>query len=698
VSADGLGNQPIADIAQPRPQDIGFLQYTSGSTGDPKGVVLTHANLMANVRADGAGLAVTPDDVFVSWLPLYHDMGLIGAWFGSLYHGIPLVLMSPLAFMSRPQRWLRAIHRFGGTLSAAPNFAYELCVRRVRDSELASLDLSRWRLSLNGAEAISPATLNAFSEKFAVCGLSPTTVLPVYGLAECAVGLAFSPLGREPLFDRIDREHLLKDGSARPASADTKDALTLVACGGALPGHQIRIVDTGGREAPERQQGRLQFCGPSATIGYYRAPQATAQLIQDGWHETGDLAYVAAGELYITGRSKDVIIRAGRNIHPVELEDAVSTLEGVRGGRVAAFGVPDERGGTERVVVVAETRLRDEERREMLRRDVNNLGIALIGGPVDEVVLAAPGTILRTSSGKVRRLACRDRYVDGQIGAKPLPAWVALGRLALAGVFPQCRRVTRVGLAWLWAVFAWFSLALASVVTFATIMAPMRLDTRWRFAHCVARGLVRWLGIELEVEDQRGEVCTQRRVFACNHQSYLDGFIIMASFREPVRFLAKAELVDVAPVRIMLERLGTRFVRRLDPAAAVADLVDVMAESEDVPPLFVFPEGTFKRMPGVLPFRLGAFVAAQDAGADVIPVAIRGTRSMLRSGSWFPRRGKARVVIGKPIPAGPLLEGEAASDWQRAVALRDTTRSFILGYCDEPDLAHESNRVKSQGR
>ncbi|CAN0469264.1 unnamed protein product, partial [Phaeothamnion confervicola] len=205
--------------AAPDADTTAFLQYTSGSTGDPKGVVLSHANLLANIRADGQGLAVTPQDVFVSWLPLYHDMGLIGAWLGSLYHGVPLVLMSPLSFLARPQRWLWAIHRHRGTLSAAPNFAYELCVSRIADQDLEGLDLSSWRLALNGAEAISAQTMDAFCTRYARHGFRREAMLPVYGLAECTVGLAFTPLARGARIDLIDRKLLAREG--RAASAGT---------------------------------------------------------------------------------------------------------------------------------------------------------------------------------------------------------------------------------------------------------------------------------------------------------------------------------------------------------------------------------------------------------------------------------------------------------------------------------------------
>ena len=298
---------------------IAFIQYTSGSTGNPKGVALTHANLLANIRAMARAVEATPDDVFVSWLPLYHDMGLIGAWLGPLYVGFPLVSMSPLAFLSKPLRWLQAIHHWRGTLSAGPNFAYELCLKRIDDAALAGLDLSSWRLAFNGAEAVSPDTVRRFAERFAVCRLRPEAVTPVYGLAEACVGLLFPPLGRVARTDAIQRAPFEREQRAVPAEADDAGALRFVACGRPLPGHAIRIVDESGLEAGERVEGRLEFKGPSATRGYFRNPEQTAKLFHDDWLDSGDRAYVADGDVYITGRVKDIVIRGGRNLYPPEI-------------------------------------------------------------------------------------------------------------------------------------------------------------------------------------------------------------------------------------------------------------------------------------------------------------------------------------------------------------------------------------------
>src|SRR5258707_1181325 len=262
--------------------DLALLQYTSGSTGNPKGVMLTHANLLANIRAIGEAVQLGRDDVGVSWLPLYHDMGLIGAWLSLLYFGIPLVVMSPLAFLTRPERWLQAFHKHRGTITAAPNFAYELCVRKIADKDIKGVDLSSWRAALNGGEPVNPETLERFAQRFESYGFRREAQLPVYGLAEAALGVTIPPLNRGPLIDRVERETFASQGRAMPAAREDETAIAFVSSGNALPRHEVSIVDEIGNEVPDRTEGFLWFRGPSATAGYYRNPKATEALLPRG--------------------------------------------------------------------------------------------------------------------------------------------------------------------------------------------------------------------------------------------------------------------------------------------------------------------------------------------------------------------------------------------------------------------------------
>ena len=356
-------------------------------------------------------------DVFVSWLPLYHDMGLIGAWLGCLHYAAPLYAMSPLSFLVRPESWLWAIHRFRATFSASPNFGFELCLNKIADADLEGLDLSSLRMVANGAEPVSVQTLRRFIERFGRYGFPAQAMAPVYGLAESSVGLAFPPLGRPPVIDRVDRERLSTHGVAEPAKPDDPRPLEIVACGQPLPGHEIRIVDEAGYELGERREGRLEFRGPSTTRGYFRNETKTRELFHDGWLDSGDRAYMAGGDVYITGRIKDIIIRAGRHLYPQEIEEAVAEIPGIRKGGVAVFGVTDRASGTERVVVLAETRETDPAARAALQARAHEVTTDIAGTPPDEIVLAPPRTVPKTSSGKIRRSAAKELYESGRIGA-----------------------------------------------------------------------------------------------------------------------------------------------------------------------------------------------------------------------------------------------------------------------------------------
>ncbi|MES9880342.1 MAG: AMP-binding protein, partial [Sedimenticola sp.] len=435
--------EALPDVVAIKTDDIAFLQYTSGSTGQPKGVMLSHKNLLANIRAMGEATGANSSDLFISWLPLYHDMGLIGAWLGSLYYAMPLVLMSPLRFLARPSRWLWAIHHHRGTLSAAPNFAYELCLGKVSESDIEGLDLSSWRLAFNGAEPVSPRTLGRFCDRFAPYGLRPEALSPVYGLAEAAVGLAFPPAGRGPLIDRIQKEWFLVNGEALRVADDATRTLQLVACGRPLPGYQIRVVDEAGREQPERHKGRIQFQGPSATRGYYRNPEESRKLFDGDWLETGDLGYIAAGDLYLASRSKEIIIRAGRNLYPYETEEAVGDIPCIRKGCVALFGAADPTTGTERLILMAETRERDEDVLRRLREQARGVALDKLDIAPDELLLVPPHSVLKTSSGKIRRGAIRALYEEGQLGQVASVVGVQFFRLAVAACIPSLRRLKR---------------------------------------------------------------------------------------------------------------------------------------------------------------------------------------------------------------------------------------------------------------
>lgn len=665
--------------------DLAFLQYTSGTTGAPKGVMLSHANLLANIRAMGPAVGADASDRFVSWLPLYHDMGLIGACLATLYYGVEVILMSPLQFMARPERWLWAIHDFGGTISAGPNFAYDLCAGRVRDEALEGLDLSNWRLAFNGAEPVSADTLERFTARFAPFGFRAEAMMPVYGLAESSVGLAFPPPGRGARIDTVDRATLERDGQAIPAAADTTGVLRFVACGSALRGHELRIVDTAGSPVPERQEGRVQFRGPSCTAGYHANPEATTELFStDGWLEAGDRGYLANGEIHLTGRIKDIIIRAGRNLYPQDIEAAVAAVEGIRKNNVAAFATTATRegaraspGSPERLVVMAETRVTDTAARSRLADTCARAAADVIEGGADEIVLVGPRTISKTSSGKIRRGDCRTMYEQGITG-RARGTTRQIVRLLLATAGAALGRAPGATLRTTYGIWCWIAAIVFGVPAAMITMVTPGIRLRSTVARTLARALIALAGVRLRVH---GRVALSTPgVIVANHASFADGLFLRAALPGPLVFVAKRELARHAPLRWLLERVGAEFVERVDLRRGLDDLTRIEARAQRGETVVAFAEGMLADGAGLRDFRMGPFVVAARAGLPVIPVALRGTRRLLRASAWLPTPGAVEIFTGDPLqPSG--------REWNDALALRQQTRTFIAAHCGEPDLA-----------
>jgi len=670
-----------------RSSDLACLQYTSGSTGDPKGVMLTHANLLANIRAIGEAVDVRPDDVGVSWLPLYHDMGLIGTWLMPLYFGLPVAVISPLAFLARPERWLWAVHHHRATLGAAPNFAYELCVRKIADDDIKGLDLSSWRAALNGAEPVNPETLERFVARFAAYGFRREAMMPVYGLAEATLAVTVPPMGRGPLVERVERATFEREGRAMPARPNDKSALTFVSGGRPVSGYEVRIVHPETRaELPEGVEGNLWFRGSAASQGYYRNPEATAAIRpQDDWVDSGDRAYLKDGEVYITGRVKDIIIKVGRNLYPHEIEELAGRVHGVRTGCVVAFGVRDAALGSERLVVVAETRAEEAEARSHIAAQINESIADQLDLPPDVVEFVPPHSIPKTSSGKLRREATKELYLSGRLAGvsrKP-PAWLQAARLAAVGGIETARRGLRRALEIAYGLWAGVAFLIFILPTWTLVKLVRDQLLAARITKVGTRIYFRLLGCPITI---RGEEHIRGKgpfVFVSNHASNFDVVLYLATLPPPYHFVSKLEVVSWPFIGTFIVKLGHFYFRREDPAARLQQQEKIEAALRAGRSVLIFPEATFVARDGVRRFQLGAFKAAVVTGTPVCPIAIRGLRQILRDETILPRPGRITITFCPPLTPDTA---SGATAWKEIVRLRDASREAIAAHCGEPLL------------
>jgi acyl-CoA synthetase (AMP-forming)/AMP-acid ligase II len=422
------------ELVRPDPSDLALVQFSSGTTVEPKAVVLSHRALVAQTEILN-GFWQDTDELrhsCVSWLPLYHDMGLIGCVFPALSRDATLTLIGPELFVARPALWLRALSRWRGTISPAPNFAYNLCLTRISDAEMAGVDLSGWRTALNGAEAVSPTVLRAFCERFGRWGFRPEALTPVYGLSEAALAVTFSDLSRPFRTVRVDREELARKGLVLEA----EDGREIVSVGRPVPGFRLEIRDEAGRALPPGRVGRVWIQGPSLMEGYLGAPEATARVLRDGWLDTGDLGFLRGGELYLTGRAKDVVLLRGRNHAPEEIERAVDGLPGARTGcAVAASWLPEDAEGEKLALFVESARQASSAEIEALPDACREAVLGATGLAVDEVVVLEPGTLPRTSSGKLRRQEALRLWLAGELQPpEPITPLRLAGAVARSGL------------------------------------------------------------------------------------------------------------------------------------------------------------------------------------------------------------------------------------------------------------------------
>jgi acyl-CoA synthetase (AMP-forming)/AMP-acid ligase II len=400
-----------------QPEDIVLLQHSSGTTGLQKGVALSHQAVFNQIESYAKALRLDGGDVVVSWLPLYHDMGLIAGFLLPIMEGIPLALMSPFDWVRAPARLLQAVSKYRGTLSWLPNFAYNFCAQKIRDRDLQGVDLTSWRAVSNCSEPMRHASHQMFAQRFAAYGLRPEALATCYAMAENVFAVTQGGIDSPATVDVISQRGLLDERLARPPQED-EPSIAMLSCGKPISGTQVKIVDDQHHEMPDRHLGEIALRSNCMLSEYYRRPDATAQAFHEGWYLTGDLGYLAAGEVYVTGRKKDVLIVGGKNVYPQDLEMLANEVPGVHPGRVVAFGVFNEEIGTEEVALIAEmeeTGLPEAEQAALAQRLEDELRQRVTQGSaitLRYVKVVERGWLLKTSSGKIARGANREKYLQ----------------------------------------------------------------------------------------------------------------------------------------------------------------------------------------------------------------------------------------------------------------------------------------------
>lgn len=580
----------------PGPVDTALLQLTSGSTGEPKAIPLTHANVLANLRAIGRRLNVNERDAVVSWFPLASDAGLVGCWLFSLYHGVPLTLLSPKEFIERPETWLWGIHDSRGTLSAAPNFAYELCARRVPLAAVDGIDLSCWRYAANAGEPVLPETVERFIRRFSAVGFRREAMAPAFGLAEATVALSLPEPGLGP---RLSQSGFYKLG--RP-----------------LDGMEVRSSD-----------GRIQFRGPC---------QSAATRGEDGWTDSGDLGHVEDGEIVFTSRSKDVLIRRGRTLSPHVIEEAAAQAVGVRPVGALAAGIPDASTGTERLLVAVESLAETPYDRNRVAENVRRAVEAAIGEPPDEVLVIAKGTLPRTLNAKLRRREAAARYLAGTLGEGPrtpeietLALWrrnfagmagIALNRAARAAV-----QRTRFGVA-------------RTVARFGGAVIGLTGKRSWTSAF--ARLALKYAGRDPRFE---GSLPAGPCLIVANRCGHPDPVALAAALARPVTFAGPESLHGVLP--------ASRILMRHSVAKTPEAMREALQRGEV---LVLFPDSPIGASAERSRFHLHAFRAAHAAGAPIVPVAMDEFRLRTTARAGQPIAPDADVIALRDRIRGAIAE------------------------------------------
>lgn len=673
-----LDNRKMVSPINVNPEIPALIQYVPDTKSFPKGVLLSHQNLLANTRAVGKAIEINHQDIIVSWLPFFHVMGLVSVWLGSFYHGIPLILMSPLSFLNRPERWLWAIHYSNGTISGGPNFAYELCAQNIEPARIEGLDLSSWRLAINGGEMIHPDTIERFSKKFIPYGFKRENFASAYGLAESSACVAISSLGQEPRIDKVERNIFEYEKRAIHVKDSSEEfCIRLVTCGKPIPQHKVRVVDDFGYELPDRYVGNLQFNGPSSMCGYYRDLEATKKIYHNDWWDTGDLAYLDQGEIFIAGRKKEIIIKAGRNLSPGGIEELVSQVPGIRGGCVVAFGVESTLEGTEEIILIAETQQKRPSKPDQIIQNIRNQVSTTQYMVPDKIILVPPHTLPKTSMGKIHREACKIAYLDDQL--KQPSGVIQLAKIRTKSFLAKLHYYLIKTAQLIYSIYALFVLVITIGPGYLSLwILPRKLSAT--ILHYCTRNFFRFIFCPIQIINKQNLYKYKRIIFLPNHTSYFDVFVLTAVLPPNTRFVAKKEVTQTPFIRTVIRKLKHILLdRKHYPEGITKATKEIEQALNEQNPVVIFPEGTFTYAAGLRPFKFGSFKIAVDKNVPVLPIASQGIRKILREGQRLLKPGSIKITVGEPLfPQG--------NDWEEIIRLRAETREQILIHCGEPSL------------
>ncbi len=540
-----------------------FVQYTYGSAGNFKKIVLTHKNILENIRSILKLFEVTTSDITVSWLPLHHDTDLIVMWLANLYFGSTLVLYSSKNFLSRPESWLWTIHKYRATISAGPNFAYEICINKINDNTLLGLDLSSWRIAGNISEMVCAQTLKRFSEKFSQYGFKSKALTNVYVLSEGAILMCAGSILEDQKIDRIASHEFHQKNIAKPIFEREKKYYEFVSCGSPIDNYQIRIVDEENTCLPERNIGMVHCKVRSMMCEYYRDQAVSEKVFHGGWIDTGDLGYLAEGELYITGRRKDIITKEGKNYYPTEIEDIITMYSDLNFGQVVVFSSVENLSGIKKILAIVESKNNDKNSHKILKKQICQIVVKCLGFSLDDILIVTENVLPKTTNGKLRRYVCGEIYSQKNIRKIKNNIIIKLFNIYVRCFIAKTKKILTLCLRFFYTIYLFLVLISMASLTYIAIRFFNR-DNGEKIIKTASKITLRASFCSIEIDGINHIKSKKNMIFVSNHASYIDVLVLVAFLPGHFCYVAKSELKKSYFLRKILKTLEIVYVDRVD--------------------------------------------------------------------------------------------------------------------------------------